>query len=151
MGTAAGSYTILDAATVTGAANLAADKRAVPVQWHDLPPTLRRARSSLNLQRKTAAELDLNASETAIFDAALIAADSDLPIAATFPAQTDRAGVRDTLQQLLPEHAGGVFETATKGSRLAAADAWRSEPASRPLAAAGGVGFEQVDRQYVEL
>ena len=35
-------------------------------------------------------------------------------------AQTDSAGVRDILQQMMPEHAGGVFETATKGSRLAA-------------------------------
>ena len=48
------------------------------IRWHDL---LRRCGGSvsLNLQRKTAAELDLNASETAIFDAALIAADFDLP------------------------------------------------------------------------
>ncbi len=119
VGTAAGNYTILDAATVTGASNLSAT--SVPFLFNGTISSDAAAGTvSLNLQRKTAAELELNASETAIFDAALIAADSDLPIAATFLAQTDRAGVRDTLQQLLPEHSGGVFETATKGSRLAA-------------------------------
>jgi Autotransporter beta-domain len=119
VGTAAGSYMIVDAASLTGASNLSA--AGVPFLFNGTITSDAAAGTvSLNLERKTAADLELNASETAIFDAALIAADSDSPIAQTFLAQTDRAGVRDTLQQLMPEHAGGVFETATKGSRLAA-------------------------------
>ena len=119
VGTAAGNYMIVDAGTLTGAGNLSA--AGVPFLFNGTITSDAAAGTvSLNLQRKTATELDLNASETAIFDAALIAADNDSPIAQTFLAQTSSAGVRDTLQQLLPEHSGGVFETATKGSRLAA-------------------------------
>ena len=119
VGTAAGSYTIVDAGTLTGAGNLSAS--GVPFLFNGTITSDAAAGTvSLNLQRKTATELALNASETAIFDAALIAADNDSPIAATFLAQTNSAGVRDTLQQLLPEHSGGAFEAATKGSRLMA-------------------------------
>lgn len=119
VGMVAGNYTIVDAASVTGASNLSA--AGVPFLFNGTITSDATAGTvSLSLQRKTAADLELNASETAIFDAALIAADNDSPIAQTFLAQTDRAGVRDTLQQMLPEHSGGVFETATKGSRLAA-------------------------------
>jgi hypothetical protein len=33
---------------------------------------------------------------------------------------TDSSAFRDSLQQMLPEHAGGVFETVTQGSRATA-------------------------------
>jgi outer membrane autotransporter protein len=45
--------------------------------------------------------------------------------------------LKNTLQQLMPEHAGGVFETATKGSRLAAGVL--NDP--KPL---GGLWLQQV-------
>ena len=118
VGTTNGSYTIVDAGSVTGAANLSAAN--LPFLFNGtLTSDAAAGTVSLNLQRKGAGELGLNSSETAIYDAALTAADSDQAIASTFLLATDSSGIRDTLQQLLPEHAGGVFETATKGSRLA--------------------------------
>jgi uncharacterized protein with beta-barrel porin domain len=119
VGTANGSYTIVDAGTLTGAGNLSAAN--VPFLFNGTVTSDAAAGTvSLDLQRKGASELGLNSSEAAILDAALTAADSDQAIAATFLSASDNVGVKDTLQQLLPEHAGGVFETATKGSRLAA-------------------------------
>jgi hypothetical protein len=50
----------------------------------------------------------------------LDAADLDRPMAAVFLNVQDAASLKGTLQQLMPEHAGGAFETATKGSRIAA-------------------------------
>ena len=119
VGITTGSYTIVDAASVTGANNLSVGN--VPFLFNSSVTSDAAAGTvSLDLQRKGASELGLNASETAIFDAALAAADSDQSVAGTFLSATDSKGIRDTLQQLLPDHAGGAFETATKGSRLAA-------------------------------
>lgn len=117
VGTANGSYTIVNAGTLSGASNLTAVN--LPFLFNG---TLSSAGGtiSLDLQRKTATQLGLNASEWAIYNAALNAADADAPIAAAFLGLTDQAGVRGTLQQMLPDHAGGAFEAATKGSRLSA-------------------------------
>ena len=73
----------------------------------------------------------------AIIDAALDAADLDRPLASLFLSTENAAELKNTLQQLMPEHAGGAFETATKGSRLAAGVL--ADP--RPL---GGLWLQQV-------
>jgi autotransporter-like protein len=119
VGVANGSYTILDAGTLTGAANLTTSN--LPFLFNGtLTSDATAGTVSLNLQRKDSSTLGLNASEAAIFDAALKAADNDLPVAGAFLSVADSGQLKRTLQQLLPDHAGGVFETATKGSRLAA-------------------------------
>lgn len=119
VGTANGSYTIVDAGTLSGASNLTAVN--LPFLFNGtLTSNAAAGTVSLDLQRKTGAQLGLNASESAIYNAALNAADADAPIAAAFLGLTDQAGVRGTLQQMLPDHAGGAFEAATKGSRLSA-------------------------------
>jgi uncharacterized protein with beta-barrel porin domain len=74
----------------------------------------------LGVTRKTSAQLGLNASEAAAIDAVLAAADSDAPVAGVFLGIPDAATLKGTLQEMLPEHAGGAFETVTKPSRLAA-------------------------------
>ena len=119
VGTANGSYTIVDAGTLSGASNLTAVN--LPFLFNGtLSSNAAAGTISLDVQRKTATELGLNASESAIYNAALNAADADAPIAAAFLGLTDQAGVKGALQQLLPDHAGGAFEAATKGSRLSA-------------------------------
>ena len=134
--TANGSYTIVDAGTLTGGNNLTAMN--LPFLFNGTITSDATAGTvSLNLTRKNATELGLNGSESAILNAALAAADSDQPVAATFLAATDGKGVKDSLQQMLPEHAGGVFETATKGSRLAAQILADPKPLS-------GLWFQQV-------
>ena len=121
VGTAAGTYTIIDAATLVGAENLSSSIVTLPFLFNsELTSDAATGQVSLDVELKDAGELGLNRSETAILDAALDAADLDKPIAAIFLSIADSAGLKNTLQQMLPEHAGGVFETATKGSRLAA-------------------------------
>jgi hypothetical protein len=73
---------------------------------------------SVTIRQKTATELGLNRSEGTILDAVLDSADSDAGIAGTFPCVDNSGDLRAALQQMLPEHSGGAFETATKGSRL---------------------------------
>jgi hypothetical protein len=122
IGTAAGTYTIIDAGTLTGAENLTSSIVTLPFLFTSkLTPDAATGEVELEVQMKSAGELQLNRSETAILDAATEAADGDKSVAAVFLNVADAATLKNTLQQLMPDHAGGAFETATKGSRLAAA------------------------------
>ena len=120
VGSAEGSYTIVDAGTLTGGSNLTSSAVALPFLFtSSIDASETTGEVVLDIERKSDAELGLNASEAAVLDAALIAADNDLPVAGVFLGAATSAALKDTLQQLLPEHAGGAFETATRGPRLA--------------------------------
>lgn len=119
VGTAAGTYTIIDAGTLTGAENLTSSIVTLPFLFDSsLTANSATGQVSLDVALKDSGELALNRSESEILDAALDAADSDKPIAAIFLSLGDSATLKNTLQQLMPEQAIGIFETATKGSRL---------------------------------
>ena len=121
VGTAAGTYTIIDAGTLTGAENLTSSIVTLPFLFNStLTPNAATGEVVLEVEMKDAGELNLNRSETAILDAATRAADGDRAVAAVFLNVADAATLKSTLQQLMPDHAGGAFELATKGSRLAA-------------------------------
>jgi hypothetical protein len=121
VGTAAGTYTIIDAGTLTGADNLASSVVTLPFLFNStLTPNAATGEVALTLELKDAGELSLNSSETSILDAALQASDSDRAISNVFLATADSASLKNTLQQLMPDYAGGAFESATKGSRLTA-------------------------------
>ena len=141
MATAAGTYTIVDAGTLTGAGNLSSSAVSLPFLFNStLTSSQATGEVTLQVAVKGADELGLNASETSIFGAALGAVDADKPIANVFLAAPDADTLKDTLQELMPEHAGGAFETVSRGNRLAGeilADA-------RPLASNGtGLWFQQ--------
>jgi hypothetical protein len=138
VGHATGTYTILDAATLTGSSNLTDTIVTLPFLFNShLTTDDASGQVLLDVELKDAGELNLNRSETAIIDAALQAADIDRPLRALFLSTDNSADLKNTLQQLMPEHAGGVFETATKGSRLAAGVL--NDP--KPL---GGLWLQQV-------
>jgi uncharacterized protein with beta-barrel porin domain len=119
-GSAAGTYTIIDAGTLVGAANLTDSIVTLPFLFNSsLTTNNATGQVDLNVQLKGTDELGLNASETAILDAALEATEGDQAMSSVFLAAQDSATIKDTLQQLLPDHAGGAFEAATKGSRIA--------------------------------
>ena len=121
VGTAAGSYTIIDAGSLVGGENLTSSVVTLPFLFNsELMTDAANGEVTLNIQRKDNGGLGLNRSEMAIVDAALEAADKDLPFSSVFLSVGDSATLKSTLQQMLPEHSGGVFETVTKGSRLAA-------------------------------
>jgi hypothetical protein len=121
VGTAAGTYTIIDAGTLTGAENLLSSVVTLPFLFNStLTPNAATGQVALNLELKDSGELGLNTSETTILDAALAVVDADAGIASVFLKTADSASLKNTLQQLMPDYAGGVFEAATKGSRLSA-------------------------------
>jgi len=138
VGHATGTYKILDAVSLTGSSNLTDTIVTLPFLFNShLTTDDASGQVLLDVELKDAGELQLNRSETAIIDAALQAADIDRPLRALFLSTDNAADLKNTLQQLMPEHAGGVFETATKGSRLAAGVL--NDP--RPL---GGLWMQQV-------
>ena len=138
---AAGTYTIVDAGTLTGAGNLSSSVVSVPFLFNStLTSTQATGEVKLQVAVKGAEELGLNASEAAIFGAALGAVDADQPIASVFLSAEDAATLKDSLQQLMPEHAGGAFESVSRGSRLAGE--LLADP--RPLASNGnGLWMQQ--------
>jgi outer membrane autotransporter protein len=75
---------------------------------------------TLGVQLKDKGTFGLNQSETAVIDAVLAAADADSGVTAVLLGIGNSASLKSTLQQMMPEHAGGAFETVTKPSRLAA-------------------------------
>jgi hypothetical protein len=121
LGGVAGTYTIIDAGTLTGANNLSSTVDAFPFLYETSLITSTPGQVSLVIDLKTAEELGLNASEASILDAVVGSADADAQLASVFLKTMDSETLRANLQQMLPEHAGGAFETATKGSRLTAA------------------------------
>jgi hypothetical protein len=119
--TAPGTYTIIDAGTLTGADSLSSSVVTLPFLFTSkLTPDASTGEVKLEVGFKGSGELQLNKSETAIFDAALAAVDKDKPVANVFLAVADAATLKRTLQEMMPDHAGGAFEIATKGPRLAA-------------------------------
>jgi hypothetical protein len=121
IGTAAGNYTIIDAGTLVGGQNLTSSIVTLPYLFNStLTSDTTTGQVTLGVQLKGASALGLNQSETAIIDAVLGAADSDSDVAGVLLTIADSQTLKSTLQQMMPEHAGGVFETVTKPSRLAA-------------------------------
>ena len=91
------------------------------------------------IARKSAQQLGLNASASAGYDAIFAAIDADDEIGDVFLAIRDADTVRAQFAQMLPDHAGGVFETVTLGSRATAR--FLADPRA-PLADLGaGWGF----------
>ena len=118
---AVGSYTVVKAGTLTGAANLDASSVILPV-FLKTSLTADQAAGEIDvlIARKTSAELGLNGSEASAWDSLYQGLDKDAKLAAVFLQLTDAGALRDSIQQLLPEHAGGLFETVTQGSRATA-------------------------------
>lgn len=138
LGGVAGTYKVLQAGTLTGAGGLSSSVESLPFIFDSSLVTSTPNEISVTIRQKTATELGLNGSEGAILSAVLNAADSDAAVAGVFLGVEDSATLRDTLQQMLPDHAGGAFETATKGSRLI--NRVFTDPKA-PLAKRGSLGF----------
>ncbi|RJF92952.1 autotransporter outer membrane beta-barrel domain-containing protein [Sphingomonas cavernae] len=121
LGAAEGQYVIVRAGSLTGAANLTSADTVLPYIFAStLSADTNAGQISLNVRRKNATELGLNRSETAAYDAIYAALRADKPLGDTFLTIADGDNFRGQLRQMLPEHAGGIFETVTQGSRATA-------------------------------
>src|SRR5262249_39672436 len=119
--TAAGNYTIVDAGSLIGAQNLSSSVVTLPFLFNStLTSDSTTGQVTLGVKLKDSGELGLNQSETSVIDAVLGAADADQGVAGVLLNIGDGATLKGALQQMMPEHAGGAFETVTKPSRLAA-------------------------------
>lgn len=114
--TAGGTFTVISAGSLTGASNLAADSALVPFLYK---AALAVSGNSINvaITRKATADLGLNASESAAFDALFVALGEDDKVADLFLGINDADVFQAYVAQTLPDHAGGTFEGLSKGLR----------------------------------
>ena len=120
VGNVEGTYTFLQAGTLTGGGNVVATGADLPFLFEGDVVQTDPNELSIVVRLRSAEELGLNRSESEILRAALGAADSEADFTRLFLGINDNGSLTDTLQQLLPEHSGGAFESVTKGSRLIA-------------------------------
>jgi len=113
---AVGEHLVLTAGTLTGADNIDAETALVPFLYKaELSSTANAL--SVTLDRKTTADLELNRSEAAAFDAIYAALSNDDKVEGAFLGITDGDTFRTSLRQMLPDHAGGTFQVVTQGVR----------------------------------
>ncbi|QPQ56039.1 autotransporter domain-containing protein [Allosphingosinicella flava] len=116
-----GTFTILRAGTLTGGANLSADSTSLPYLYMgSVAANETTDVVTLTIRRKTATELGFNASEGAAYGAIFNALDADEQVADVFLGIGNAEAFNAAYRQLLPDHAGGTFETVTQASRTSA-------------------------------
>jgi hypothetical protein len=118
LASAAGTYRVLTAGTLTNFPDLDLVSLDLPVilsgeltagsNWLDL-----------TIERKTASELGLTASQSAIYEPALAASSNSSTLERSLLQVDDVAALQGQLDSLLPDHSGGVFDLTTRASRLA--------------------------------
>ncbi len=117
---AEGRYVVLRAGTLTGAANLTATTALLPFLYKGAIATGAANELAVDVLRKSSTELGLNRSEASAYDAIYRALGNDAKVGSSFLDITEATAFRNSVRQMLPDHAGGTFETVTMGSRAAA-------------------------------
>jgi hypothetical protein len=139
VGGSLGKFTVLKAGSLSGTSGLTATSILLPVFLKSsLAANEQAGELAVTIGRKTAAEIGLNGSEAGAWDSVFAALDKDKKVAGAFLQITETDSFRSTLQQMLPEHAGGLFETVTQGSRATAR--FLRDPGA-PIVDRGGWGF----------
>lgn len=134
-----GEHVVVRAGTLTGGGNLGLGSTALPFLYAGtLTSNETSGEIRLNLRRKNATELGLNRSEASAYDAVFAALSRDAAIEDVFLAIGAADQFRTNLRQMLPDHAGGAFETVTQASRATAR--FLSDPRP-PVLDMGGWGF----------
>ncbi len=116
---AEGDHIVVTAGSLTGADKLTAETTLLPFLYKGVLSSTA-TQLIVDVSRKSVAELGLNRSEAGAFDAVFEALTADEAIEGAFLGITDGEQFRGQMQQMLPEHEGGVFETLTSGSRALA-------------------------------
>jgi hypothetical protein len=117
-GAGVNSYTVLKSGTLTGSSNLGVTLVGLP---YLLTGSLNASDSAgtvaVNIQRKNTTELGFVRSEAAAYDAVYTAIAGNTQLTNLFLGFTDRASFIQRYRQMLPDHAGGVFDLLYTGSR----------------------------------
>jgi len=117
----AGRYVVLRSGTLNGANNLTLTATAVPFIYKGAIVAGAPNEIAVEVARKAKTELGLNRGGTSAFDSIDAAIGSDAKLATAVRGIYDGAAFRGAIDQMLPNYAGGVFESVTLGSRAAAA------------------------------
>ncbi|MBS0505269.1 MAG: autotransporter domain-containing protein [Proteobacteria bacterium] len=139
VGSAEGDYVVVKAGALTGGANLTANTSLPYMFKGTVSANDAAGQVSLKVARKSVAELGLSRSQAAAYDAVFNALDKDAKVAGVFLGIRDQGGFQDAVQQMLPDHAGGVFETVTRGSRTLGG--YIADPNAMVADIGGNVGF----------
>ena len=116
---AEGHHVVISAGTLTGGSNLTANSDLLPFLYKGTL-SVTGNQVAVDISRKSTSELGLNRSESAAFNAIYEALANDDAVGDQFLAIRGQGEFVDTLRQMLPDHAGGAFETVTMGDRTAA-------------------------------
>ena len=115
---AEGTYTVIQAGSLTGADELASDNTLVPFMYEAALAVQETAGLvSVDIERKATEDLGLNRAQSTAYDALYTALAEDEDIAGVFLGITDEDLFRATVAQTLPDHAGGAFEGISLGMR----------------------------------
>ncbi|WP_230483539.1 autotransporter outer membrane beta-barrel domain-containing protein [Sphingomonas sp. Leaf21] len=113
-----GSYTVLRAGTLNGAANLGLADLSLPYLFNGTIGTDATGTAvNVTVARKTAAQLGLTGPLATIYDPAYAAALGDAGVGDTFLSWSDASQVSAGLRQMLPDFAGGNFDSVSLSSR----------------------------------
>ena len=134
---AEGRYAILQAGTLEGAAGIKTTTETVPFMFKATVATGVPANTlAIDVAKRTTQELGLNQSQTTAYGAVFAAIGADDEIEKVFLGITDGDLFRSSVRQMLPDHAGGAFESVSLGTRAFAAQAY--EPVG-PTYSMGGL------------
>jgi Autotransporter beta-domain len=115
-----GSYNILTATTLNGLAVFDSATTGLPFIYNG---SISRVANDvfLDIRRKTASELGLNKTASQGYDAIITAITEaeDATLTQSILDIDNAERLQEELNELLPDHAGGVFDTLTRNSRLA--------------------------------
>jgi hypothetical protein len=116
---AVGTFTVLNAGSLTGASNLSADGALVPFLYK---ATVAVSGNNVNVAvaRKATSELGLNVSEARAFDPLFAALSRDAKVANVFLGINTGEVFKAYVAQTMPDHAGGSFEGVSQGLRTLA-------------------------------
>lgn len=116
----AGRYVVLRSGTLTGAGNLSLVNTAVPFLYKGAIVTTVPNEVAVDVARKATTELGFNRAQASAFNAIDTALGGDAKVAAAVRGIYEGDAFRGAVDQLLPNYAGGVFESVTLASRAAA-------------------------------
>lgn len=117
LASAAGSYTILSANALTGTASFDNATTSLPVLFKGSVTTSGND-LMLNLSRKSASELGLTSAQGQAYDAIYDNAVANTSLGTSLLQTADITALQTQMDALMPDHAGGVFDFARRGSRL---------------------------------
>ena len=115
-----GRYVVLRSGTLTGLSNLTLSAEAVPFLFKGTLSASQPNEIAVEVARKAKTELGFNAAQFNAFDAIDTALNGDAKVAAAVRGIYKGEEFRGAVDQLLPNYAGGVFESVTLGARSAA-------------------------------